>query len=100
MAMNYDFEWDPRKAQSNQRKHAVHFEEAATIFLDPMALTIYDPDHSDYEDRWITLGISRNGRLLLVCHTFHEMNPDSVTIHIFSSRKANKTEGQSYGEQE
>ena len=99
MAMNYDFEWDPQKAQSNKRKHGVNFEEAATVFLDPMAVTIYDPDHSGNEDRWVTLGISKNARLLLVFHTFREKNPDAAIIRIFSSRKAAKREVHSYGEQ-
>ncbi len=55
--MNYNFEWDPNKAKLNKEKHTVNFEEAATVFHDPMALTIYDPDHSETEDRWLTIGI-------------------------------------------
>ena len=55
--MNYNFEWDPHKAQHNYRKHKIRFEEAATVFTDPRALTIFDSDHSEYEDRWITMGI-------------------------------------------
>ena len=98
MSVNYNFEWDPKKAHSNQEKHGVSFEEAATVFLDPMAMTIYDPDHSETEDRWITMGISKNGRLLIVCHTFHKERQESVTLRIFSSRKANKRETQEYGE--
>jgi len=68
--MNYNFEWDPRKARSNYGKHGIRFEEAATVFRDPRALTIFDTDHSEHEDRWITMGISKKGRLLIVCHTF------------------------------
>lgn len=98
MGINYNFEWDPKKAQSNREKHGVSFEEAATVFLDPMAMTIFDPDHSETEDRWITMGISKNSRFLIVCHTFHEENLEAVTIRIFSSRKANKGETQEYGE--
>jgi uncharacterized DUF497 family protein len=94
--MNYNFEWDPNKALSNKRKHGVSFEEAATVFLDPMALTIYDPDHSTIEDRWITLGISRTGRLLVVCHTFRDENKESVIIRIFSTRKATRQEMKQY----
>jgi len=63
------FEWDPRKAVANERKYGVTFQEAATIFSDPMALTFPDPDHSFDEDRDITFGISRLGRLLVVSHT-------------------------------
>jgi len=55
--LRYDFEWDPQKAKQNLRKHRVSFERAATIFLDPDALTLFDAEHSETEDRWITLGI-------------------------------------------
>jgi len=96
--MNYDFEWNPQKAQLNKKKHGVTFDEAATIFLDPMAITIYDPDHSGDEDRWVPLGISKNARLLIVCHTFREKSPEAATIRIFSSRKATKREDQGYGD--
>ncbi|WDN88049.1 uncharacterized protein BuS5_01017 [Desulfosarcina sp. BuS5] len=95
--MNYNFEWDPYKAQLNHKKHGIRFEEAATIFRDPEALTIFDPDHSKIEDRWITIGISKKGRLLIVCHTFQEENKNSVIIRIFSSRKAIKKESRLYG---
>ncbi len=98
MGINFDFEWDLKKAQSNKRKHGVGFEESATVFLDPMAVTIYDPDHSETEERWITMGISKNGRVLIVCHTFREESQEAVTIRIFSSRKANFQEIQEYGE--
>lgn len=94
--MNYNFEWDPNKARSNRTKHGVTFEEAATVFHDPRALTIYDPDHSITEDRWITLGISGSGRLLVVCHTFRDENKESASIRIFSSRKATKKEMKQY----
>ncbi len=57
--MNYNFEWDPLKAQRNRKKHGIRFEEAATVIRDPKALTIFDPDHSEIEDRWITMGISK-----------------------------------------
>jgi uncharacterized DUF497 family protein len=62
------------------------------------AITIYDPDHSETEDRWITMGISKISRLLIVCHTFYEENLEAVSIRIFSCRKANKIESQEYGE--
>lgn len=94
--MNYNFEWDPRKAHSNYTKHGIRFEEAATVFRDPRALTIFDPDHSESEDRWITMGISKTGRLLIVSHTFQEENKDSVSIRIFSSRKATRKENNLY----
>ncbi len=98
MAINYTFEWDPRKAHDNQDKHDVAFDEAATVFRDPKALSIFDPDHSETEDRWIIMGISEKGRLLIVIHTFREESEDTVTIRIISSRKATKQETKTYGE--
>jgi len=64
-----EFEWDPEKAAGNWRKHDVSFEEAATVFGDPLAMTYLDPDHSEEEDRFLTFGHSRQGRLLVVSHT-------------------------------
>ena len=98
MVKNYNFEWDPVKARNNRDKHAVTFDEAATVFKDPNALSIFDPDHSETEDRWISLGISEKGRLLIVIHTFQEESEDAVTIRIISSRKAIKQEIKTYGE--
>ncbi len=62
-------EWDPKKAKSNLRKHGVSFEEALTVFYDPLAATFDDMDHSVGEQRLITVGFSSNGRLLFVAHT-------------------------------
>ncbi len=62
-------EWDPRKAKNNFKKHGVSFEEAATALSDPMAATGLDPDHSIYEERFITFGVSAKGRLVTVSHT-------------------------------
>lgn len=59
--MRYNFEWDPVKARSNKLKHKISFGEAATVFRDSMALTVFDPDHSNDEERWLTIGISRSG---------------------------------------
>lgn len=63
------FEWDDAKAQANVAKHGVSFEEAATVFGDPLALTFHDPDHSVGEKRWLTFGVSQTDRLLVVVHT-------------------------------
>jgi len=76
----------------------VAFDEAATVFRDSKALSIFDPDHSESEDRWITIGISEKGRVLIVIHTFREESEDAVTIRIISSRKATKQETKTYGE--
>jgi len=62
------FEWDPKKAAANLRKHRVTFQEAATVFGDPLAITFEDPDHSENEERHLTFGISLQGRLLVVSH--------------------------------
>lgn len=64
-----EFEWDPRKAEHNRRKHGVDFVEAGTIFNDPLSITYPDPDHSDDEERFIIIGISNARRLLIVAHT-------------------------------
>ena len=95
--MNYNFEWDPDKAKLNQRKHGVGFEQAATVFRDPRALSVFDEAHSQTEERWMTLGVAAGGGLLIVHHTFKEMNANTIRIRIFSSRKATKNETEQYG---
>jgi uncharacterized DUF497 family protein len=72
MAINYNVEWDARKAHDNRDKHDVSLDEAATVSRDPNALSMLDPDHSETEDRWITMGISEKGRLLIVIHAFRQ----------------------------
>jgi uncharacterized protein len=95
--MQYNFEWDPEKALANRKKHGVSFEEAASVFLDPRMLSIFDEEHSGAEDRWLTLGLSAAGRLLVVCHTFREEARDSATVRVFSVRKATGRERRQYG---
>jgi hypothetical protein len=63
------FEWDPRKAAANLKKHGVTFQEAATVFGDPLAITFQDPDHSEEEERQMTFGLSLQKRLIVVSHT-------------------------------
>ena len=63
-----EFEWDPKKADTNKRKHGVTFQEGATVFGDPLAITFADPDHSEKEERYITFGLSIQERLLVVSH--------------------------------
>jgi len=63
------FEWDPKKAETNSKKHGVTFQEAATVFGDPLAITFQDPDHSEAEERQITFGLSLQKRLIVVSHT-------------------------------
>ena len=89
------FEWDTNKAEINQKKHAIAFEEAKTVFEDPEALVIDDPDHSESEERFIILGFSIRANLLVVCHCYRES--ESV-IRIISARKATVREAKQYHE--
>ena len=95
--MDYNFEWEPSKAAANRRKHRVSFEEAASVFLDPRGRSLFDDAHSEEEDRWVTLGVSSVGRLLVVCHTFRKVNKATSIIRIFSCRKATRRESEQYG---
>lgn len=98
MTITYNFEWDPIKARKNLNKHKVAFDEAATVFQDSKALSIFDPDHSEIEERWITIGFSEKGRVLIVSHLFIEENEKYIAIRILSSRKATKNEIKAYGD--
>jgi uncharacterized DUF497 family protein len=91
-------EWDDEKADSNAAKHGVTFELAATVFADRLAATIYDPDHSEAEARWITVGRSENGSLLLVVHSAVESGPNEIEVRIISARKPTKHVLRSYQE--
>ena len=88
------FEWDPAKARQNHRKHRVSFEEAATVFGDPLALTYPDPDHSASELRFITIGMSNAKRVLIVAHTDR-----GESIRITSARKTTRRERKYYEEE-
>jgi uncharacterized protein len=72
--MRYDFEWDVRKAKSNVRKHKRSFERAATIFRDPNLLSIPDEEHSETEERWLTIGLDETGTLLVISHKFENVD--------------------------
>jgi uncharacterized DUF497 family protein len=91
--MSVEFEWDPDKAASNLKKHGVTFDEAATVFADPIAAIFDDEMHSDEEQREIIIGHSAKGRLLLVCFT--ERFP---AMRIISARRATKRERKDYEE--
>jgi len=92
----YQFEWDPVKARQNVRKHGINFERAATIFLDPQALSEFDEEHSQEEGRWITLGVDRTGSLPVVCHTFREETQTSARIRIILARRTTNNEAKQY----
>jgi uncharacterized DUF497 family protein len=87
------FDWDPRKAAANHRKHRVSFEEAQTVFFDEEALLISDPEHSDDEDRFVLVGISSGFRILTVCHTYRRRDE---LIRIISARRASRAERTEY----
>lgn len=89
-----NLEWDPRKAAQNLRKHGVSFHEAATVFGDPLSMTYQDPDHASAEQRFITVGKSRIGRLLLVAHADRGDN-----IRVISARKVTRRERKQYEEE-
>jgi len=86
-----NFEWGPIKARSNANKHSVTFDDAATVFGDPLALTYPNPDHSQEEDRFITFGTMANGEMVVVSHTDRE---DS--IRIISARRMTGKEVEDY----
>jgi hypothetical protein len=86
-----NFEWDPRKAEVNLRKHGISFTEAGTVFGDELATTVPDPDHSDEEDRFITIGWSNRGRLLMISHTDR-----GDRIRIISARELTPRERKDY----
>ncbi len=91
--MPLTFEWDSRKARSNFTKHNVAFEDASTIFGDPLTLTIADPEHSLAEERYVTMGRAFDGKVLVVVHTDRGNN-----IRIISGRRASRRERKFYDE--
>ncbi|HEX8271211.1 MAG TPA: BrnT family toxin [Longimicrobiaceae bacterium] len=91
--MDLRFEWDPVKAEMNARKHGITFTEASTAFSDPLSLTIPDPDHSEREERFLLLGRSSSGRLLVVTHTER-----GEAVRIISARAASRRERRDYEE--
>jgi uncharacterized DUF497 family protein len=97
-AFLYDFEWDPEKAQANVNKHGLNFERAATVFLDPLAITIPDEEHSETEVRWITLGKDAGGQYTLVVHTFEWLADERGRVRLISARRPTRSEIRDYEE--
>jgi len=91
--MSIKFKWDPRKARRNLRKHGIDFAEASTVFADTLSITIPDPDHSEAEERWVTMGLSTRQRLLAVIHT-----DDGETSRLISARRADSRERRKHEE--
>lgn len=89
------FEWDNNKNNTNIKKHGISFDEAKTVFSDPFARLISDPDHSEEEDRFILLGMSMSLKILVVCHCYRK---DDSVIRIVSARKATRKEEAIYKE--
>lgn len=94
--MQFNFEWDSVKAESNIKKHKISFERATEIFLDQFMLSIFDSAHSDNEDRWITIGKDQKNITLVVIHTFKEIHEEGCEIRIISARRATKNELKQY----
>lgn len=88
-----EFEWDPEKSKSNLRQHGVSFEEAATVFYDALSITVPDPDHSFDETRYVIVGVSHEGRLLIVSHADR-----GDRIRIISARELTRDERSAYEE--
>ena len=91
-----DIVWDDAKAQSNVLKHGVTFAQAATLMLDPLALTVFDEAHSETEERWFTLGQTRDGQLLAVAHTYQMLDANTARIRLISAREATRRERHHY----
>jgi uncharacterized DUF497 family protein len=92
----YRFAWDVAKASNNRRKHQVTFERASTVFRDPLGLSCYDEEHSEGEERWITLGHAENSTLLVVVHTFEQLSETEARVRIISARNATARERAQY----
>jgi len=88
-----EFEWNKGKAEANLAKHGVSFEEAKTVFDDPLFIDFYDPDHSEDEDRYIIVGQSQQHRLLIVSYTKRQN-----IVRLISAREATRTEKDAYEE--
>jgi uncharacterized DUF497 family protein len=91
--MPIKFDWDPTKARRNFRKHRIDFDEASTVFADTLSITIPDPDHSEDDERWVTIGLSNRDRILVVVHT-----EEDETIRLISARRADRFERRTYEE--
>jgi hypothetical protein len=95
---NYRFEWDNNKAKTNLVKHKISFEEATSVFKDENAISLSDEEHSEAEERWVTIGMDSVTRTLVVIHTYISIDQDNCNIRIISARKATKYEEKIYYE--
>ena len=98
-APQLEFAWDPAKAAANLTKHGVSFAQAASVLLDALALTIFDHAHSEFEERWFTLGQASDGKLLAVSHTYSPISSTQARVRIISAREATRNERRQYEEE-
>ena len=96
--MRYTFEWNPFKARSNLRNHRISFNRAAEVVLDPLAVSIFDVEHGEGEERCVTIGKDRRGSVLILVHTFLEVSAQECRVRIISARRATKREIKQYEE--
>lgn len=97
--MRYIFEWDPTKDRSNRAKHGVGFRQATAVFRDPLAVSIFDDDHSINEERWLTIGRAGRQALFVVAHTFRQVDSERTIVRLFSARRATRQERRQYEEE-
>jgi len=96
--LRYTFEWDPIKAKENLRKRRISFDRATEVILDPLTVSISDEEHSEDEERWVSIGKDQRGSVMVLIHTFLEVAVEECRIRIISARKANKRETRQYEE--
>jgi uncharacterized DUF497 family protein len=96
--LRYTFEWNPFKARSNLRKHRISFDRAAEVVLDPLAASVFDVEHGEDEERWVTIGKDKRGSVLTLVHTFLEVSAQECRVRIISARRATKREIKQYQE--
>lgn len=93
---DYEFEWEDAKAESNLAKHGVDFMDAMSVLLDSLAMTRFDDEHSDDEERWVSVGRAGNDQLLLMVHTFSVTGPNTALVRLISARPATRREREQY----
>jgi uncharacterized protein len=93
---DYEFDWDDSKAAINLNKHGVDFREAMTVMRDPLAMTFFDEEHSQDEERWVSVGRSDMGALMVVVHTFVATGTSTALVRIISARAATRQERRQY----
>jgi uncharacterized DUF497 family protein len=96
----YEFEWDDIKADINLRKHGVDFNDAMSVFNDPLLMTFFDSEHSYDEERWVSVGNAQSARLLVIVHTFAATGPNTALIRLISARSATRRERLQYSNQQ